>query len=88
MRTVVFTNTFDKKAKYFLKQHPDLKPKVFKIIKLLEKDVLSPILKTHKLSGVLSGCFSCSLNFSYRITFTYDSENIYLLNIGNHDDVY
>ena len=88
MRKVVFTSTFDKKAKHFLRQHPELKPKVSKILELLEKDLLNPSLKTHKLSGDLSACYSCSINYSYRMVFAYDSENVYLISIGKHEDVY
>lgn len=46
-------------------------------------------LRTHKLSGELSGCWSFSINYSFRIVFEFiDDNTISLVDIGTHDEVY
>ena len=53
-----------------------------------------PSLKTHKLKGNLDGVWSCSIDYSNRILFRLISgseeneEEILLLTLGSHDDVY
>jgi addiction module RelE/StbE family toxin len=55
-------------------------------ISIFTKDQNHPFLKTHKLKGVLKGFWSFSVNYDYRIVFTYDTKNVIaLLSIGNHD---
>ena len=88
MRTIISSNHFDKKLKKFVILHPELKLVIFDIINTLSFDPISRKYKAHKLSGSLRGCFGVSINSSYRITYDFDAENIYLLNIGSHDEVY
>lgn len=58
------------------------------VIRILSKDVSHPSLKTHKLHGRVGKSYACSINYDYRIVFSYDDKFIYLKSIGNHDDVY
>ena len=57
-------------------------------------DVFDPRLKTHGLSGDLAGRYACSCGYDCRIVFavvkspTTRSENILLLEVGTHDEVY
>lgn len=52
---------------------------------VLQSDPSHPFLKTHKLKGELSDCYSFSVNYSYRIVFEYESKKeIALLAIGDH----
>jgi len=54
-------------------------------IKIFKEDWNHPFLKTHKLSGRLSGVWSFSVNFSYRIIFEFeDKETVAFLTIGDH----
>ncbi|MDB4926899.1 MAG: addiction module toxin, RelE/StbE family [Mucilaginibacter sp.] len=53
--------------------------------------MLDPTLRTHKLSGKLAAYLACSCGYDCRIIFTIEKdnvENILLLDIGTHDDVY
>lgn len=68
--------------------HPELRSIIVEIVNTLLIDPISRKYKTHKLSGVLRGCFGVSINSSYRITYAFDKNNIYFLNIGSHDEVY
>lgn len=88
MRILVTTKRFDKKLINFCKSHPDLLKKVSQVMDLIAKDYLNQKLKTHKLSGSLKECYSSSIDYSYRIVFKVSDSEIYLLNIGSHDDVY
>jgi mRNA interferase YafQ len=61
----------------------------------LQYDAYDPALRTHKLSGKLAVYLACSCGYDCRIIFTIEkdlldpaTENIILLDIGTHDDVY
>jgi len=83
-------DSFVKKAKKFFKKHPQLKEKFKKVILNLENNPFEPSLKTHKLGGKLNDLYSCSLNYEYRIilSIVIIENNIYLVDIGSHDEVY
>jgi len=61
---------------------------------LLEENPFDPSLKSHKLTNNLSQYWSCSVNYDYRIIFTFSVDNItqetliILVDIGSHDEVY
>jgi len=48
------------------------------------------VTSVHKLKGDLSKYHSCSLTYEYRIVLTLKivDEEIILVNIGSHDEVY
>lgn len=60
----------------------------------LALDPFDPSLKTHKLKGELANRWSCSINYSDRIVFQFvensetSEEEILLLTVGSHDEVY
>ncbi len=47
-----------------------------------------PSLKTHKLKGDLKEFWSCSITFEIRLRFKVADDNIELIDIGTHDEVY
>ncbi len=55
-------------------------------VALFREDPHHPMLKTHKLHGVLQGHWSFSVNYRFRVVFLYESENtVVLLKVGDHD---
>jgi len=88
MRTVAISEAFDRRLFRFLKQHRDLEKKVNEILRLLEIDLNTSSLKTHKLHGKMHEFYGCSINYHYRIVFKFDNDFIYPESIGSHDDVY
>jgi len=90
MYTITQTDTFDKKSVKFFKKHRDLVPKFKMFIEKLKEDPFETSLKTHKLKGNLSEFHACSLTYQYRVILTIEikDEEIILVNIGSHDDVY
>jgi len=90
MYELVYTEDFLKKLKKLIKKNKSLYPKIEKTIIQLEKDPFYPSLKLHKLKGELKEYYSVSINMSYRIILdlVIKENEIILLNIGNHDEVY
>jgi len=87
---LIYTESYIKKATKFIKKHPDLLRQYEKTLKLLEKNPYHPSLRLHKLEGNLSGVYSISINTVYRITLELiiDKDNIILINVGKHEEVY
>ena len=90
MFKIVFTDSYNKRAKKFLKKHKDLINQYEKVLKLLELNPHHPSLRLHKLEGKLKELHSVSINISYRITieFIIENETIIPVNIGSHEEVY
>lgn len=88
--TLVFTESYDRRAAKWLKKHPDLKNQYLKTLELLELNPFHPSLRLHALSGRLQGVYSVSINLSYRITLEMliTESEIVPLNVGDHDAVY
>jgi mRNA-degrading endonuclease YafQ of YafQ-DinJ toxin-antitoxin module len=88
--TLVFTNSYNKRAKQFLKKHPELRNQYSKTLQLLELNPSHPSLRLHPLQGRLSALHSVSINISYRLTIELliDENEIIPINIGTHDEIY
>jgi len=94
-RKLILTKTFEKSYKKFTSTNTILKSAIARTLVKLELDAYDLSLKTHKLSGSLAACLACSCGYDCRIIFIIEkdiqnpkAENIVLLNIGTHDDVY
>ncbi len=90
MANIIYTDSYNKRARKFLKKHPDLLKQYIKTLELLEENPYHPSLRLHKLEGRLSDLYSVSINIVYRITleFIIEKDNILLINIGKHEEVY
>ncbi len=90
MAEIIYTDSYLKRAKRFIKKHPELISQYAKTLKLLELNPNHPSLRLHKLHGKLSILYSVSINISYRISiyFLIDKDKIVPVDIGSHDDVY
>lgn len=88
--TLVFTRQYEKRARRFLKRHPELEGQYLKTLQLLEANPRHPSLRLHSLGGRLSGLHSVSINLSYRITLELliREQEIIPINVGDHDTVY
>jgi toxin HigB-1 len=88
--SLVFTEHYEKRARLFLKRHPEQEKQYLKSLQLLEANPFHPLLRLHPLSGRLSGLHSVSINLSYRITleFLIQDQEIIPVNVGDHDTVY
>lgn len=93
MRTLIWTNTFLRALKRVVRKNPYRRQDIESTLKLLVADPFSPQLETHKLKGKLSGSWACSVGRDLRIVFDFvkrgkGKEDILLLEIGTHEEVY
>jgi mRNA-degrading endonuclease YafQ of YafQ-DinJ toxin-antitoxin module len=87
---IIYTESYTRRAKKFIKKHPDLLPQYEKTLKLLEINPNHPSLRMHKLQGKLSELYSISINISYRISidFLIENDEIIPVDICSHDELY
>ena len=89
MITIVATQHFLRRARKFLKKHPELQERFARILDDLTQDPFAPHLAYHHLGGKLKGIQAISITANYRITLTIiiSDQEIILLDVGNHDNV-
>lgn len=91
-RLLVRSNTFVRAAKRTIKKYPNSAQDIQNSLELLSKDAFHPLLKTHKLKGILKDSWACSVSYELRIIFKFiqyeESEAILLGTIGTHSEVY
>ena len=90
MAEILYTDSYLKRARKFIKKHPDLISQYEKTLKILEINPFHPSLRLHKLQGRLSELYSVSINISYRMTiiFMIEDDKIIPIDLGSHDEVY
>ena len=94
MRRLVWESSFRKAFKRATRRAPDLSDRVFRTLQRLVENPSDPALKTHKLSGRLSGLWACWVEYDCRIIFASKQDPvkqeqlILLVDIGTHDEVY
>lgn len=88
--SLIFTDSYKKRARRFAKQHPDTKSNYHKVLLLLAQNPYHPSLRLHPLKGKLDALHSVSINISYRITLEMiiTEKEIILINVGSHDEVH
>jgi len=87
---IFYPQSYIRRATVFARRHPDLLKQYEKTLQLLESNPFHPSLRLHPLSGKLHGLHSISITTRYRITMEIiiHEENIILVNVGTHEDVY
>jgi mRNA-degrading endonuclease YafQ of YafQ-DinJ toxin-antitoxin module len=87
---LLFPESYIRRAHKFLQRHPELLGQYRKTLELLELNPHHPSLRLHRLQGKLADLHSVSINISYRITLELivSEQEIILVNIGTHDEVY
>ena len=88
--TLIFTEQYNKRAARFIRAHPDVLSQYSKALELLELNPHHPSLRLHALKGRLEGLHSISINLKYRMTLQMiiTDQDIILINVGDHDQVY
>ena len=88
--TLVYTDSYNKKATRFLKKHPSLVSKYAKTLELLALNPAHPSLRLHKLEGRLNELYSVSINLQYRIVLyvIVVDKQIIPVSVGDHAAVY
>ena len=87
---LIWTDTFARTARKFLRRHPDLAGVFEQVLRQLETAPRSPRLKLHPLHGAHQGKHAVRLTYEYRIVLILriTPREIVLLDVGAHDEVY
>ncbi|MDI9391272.1 MAG: type II toxin-antitoxin system mRNA interferase toxin, RelE/StbE family [Synergistota bacterium] len=94
MRTLVWSTTFVRAFRRAVRRQPELVARVECTLKQLAEDPFHPTLHSHKLKGQLVGAWACTVDYDNRILFEFvqnpnsGEEEILLLTMGTHDEVY
>jgi addiction module RelE/StbE family toxin len=93
MRRLVWSKTFLRAYTTAIRRHPQLKPDIEAVLRLLIEDPFEPRLRAHKLKGQLEGTWACSIGYDMRLIFEFvkgagKEDEILLIEIGTHDEVY
>ncbi len=87
---IIYSESYLKRAARFVKKHPELVSQYEKTLKILEANPQDPSLRLHQLQGKLKHLHSVSINISFRITleFYFCEQEIILVNVGHHTEMY
>ncbi len=94
MRTLVFASSFKRSCKALIREKKGIELKISEKLNLLARDPFHPSLRTHKLKSKLSGAWAFTVEYYCRIIFNFvknpesSEEEILLIDIGTHDEVY
>ncbi len=94
MKNLVWSPTFIRAFKRLVKKNPELRSQIEQVLQQIAEDPFQVSLRSHKLKSDSSGRYSCLIDYQNRILFKFvtnpDSveEEILLLTLGSHDDVY
>lgn len=94
MKALVWSSAFVRAFKRATKRDPALKDRTEAALRQLAEDPFHPSLHSHKLKGDLAGVWACTVDYDNRILFEFamnpdtGEEEIYLLTMGAHDEVY
>ena len=89
MINVVWDEGFKRNYKKKIKSNNNLKKRFWNAMKSFSMNPFNPRLRTHKLTGKLEGLWAFGISYDCRVIFKYLNENeILLIDIGSHDEVY
>jgi mRNA-degrading endonuclease YafQ of YafQ-DinJ toxin-antitoxin module len=94
VRTLVWSAAFVRAFRRLALRQPALRSRVERTLQQLAEDPFQPSLHSHKLKGELAGVWACTVDYDNRILFEFGQnpesgeEEILLLTMGTHDEVY
>ena len=94
MRELVWSSKFIRIVKKKTRSNSELIQKLSDTLKLLEQDPFHHKLHTHKLKGQFENSWACTIDYDNRIIFEFmknpesGEDEILLLTLGSHDNVY
>jgi mRNA interferase YafQ len=93
-RLLVFTPRFRRAIKRFASRNRQRQQCVDETLERMSANVFDPSLQTHALTGHLAGFHASSCGYDCRIVFHLSpnrdgkADNIVLINVGTHNEVY
>lgn len=86
---LVWDESFKRIYKKKTKRRPELKSLFWEKIELFTRDPFHKSLRTHKLTGKLSGLWAFSIDYDTRLIFEFiEEDQVALIDFGSHDEVY
>jgi addiction module RelE/StbE family toxin len=86
---LVWHQSFIRAFKKTIKKNPEIRDKLRQALELFVNNPYHPILGTHKLSGKLKGHHAFTLGYDCRVVVKFiEPEEVALISIGKHDEVY
>ena len=86
---LIWDESFKRIYKKKIKKKPELKSLFWKKIKLFTEEPFHKSLRTHKLTGKLTGLWAFSIDYDNRLIFEFvDKSHVSLIDFGSHDEVY
>ena len=58
------------------------------VLRRLAVDPRDPVLSTHRLKGELGAYWACTVDDDLRLLFRWERDELFLVNLGSHDQVY
>jgi mRNA-degrading endonuclease YafQ of YafQ-DinJ toxin-antitoxin module len=89
MTEIAFSTSFKRVFKKRIEGRKGLEEKFWRCVEIFRGNPLDSRLRTHKLSGDLSGHWSFSVEYDVRVVFQFAPKNRAIFqDIGTHDEVY
>ena len=89
MISILWDQKFKRAYKRKVRDNKELKEKFWASMGLFSKNPFDPRLRTHRLTGRLEGLWALSVSHDCRLIFSFMShQEILLVDIGSHDEVY
>lgn len=89
MIKLVWDQGFKRAYQKRIKKDSEINTRFWNAVEMFVTDPFNPMLKTHKLSGKLKGLWVFSCLYDCRIIFKFiKKEEVLLIDIGSHDEVY
>jgi len=86
---ITWDHGFKRIYKKKVKNNEDLKKRFWDAMESFSKNPFNPQLRTHKLTGQLEGLWALSIDYNCRVIFQFiDKNEVLLVDIGGHDEVY
>jgi addiction module RelE/StbE family toxin len=79
------SSRFLRKAKKLKEPHATMLRAVLRRLAVNPRD---PILATHRLKVELDGYWACTVDSDLRLLFRWQQDELFLVNLGTHDQVY
>ena len=89
MVKLVWNKRFKRNLEKYTKKHPELSRLIEEKMRLFVEDPYHVSLRNHKLTGKLNGFRAIVIEFDCRLIFEpLEGNEVLLVDIGGHDDVY
>ena len=89
MIKLIWDQGFKRAYKQRIKNNDEYKKKFWNALEVFVIEPFNPMLRTHKLRGKLKGLWVFSCFYDCRVIFKFiKQEEVLLIDIGSHDEVY